>query len=474
LGLVQGERGELSLSTLHHWRDYDEPGPLTAAALADSRTAVHPFYRFDHATERLHRVALDARRAVGANGQASGFIAGELRSLEAIRTLPLSPDFADTKARELATARVLGSAQLRWDASASGALLLGADWSAGRLDNEHYRMLLGDANAYANASGERGELDASGEASRLAAGGFARYELRPTDALRITAGARLDWLRDAFTGKAPAAAEEYENTHVALSPQVGVNLRWLRTAHHEGHVFANAGRSFKAPTPDQLFDQRTIPVPFEPFRLQLSNPELEPARGVSYEVGLYQHARLVPDALAASLAIAAYQLDMEDELDIDLQTYRYVNIGRSRHRGLEAGLDVEGPRGFGAYASYTLQDARFRYGENHGNALKAIPRHSLAAGVRAGKRTGAAASLSVHSVRGIHLDDANTIELPGYTRVDARLAYQVSRVRLQAEVFNLLDREYSTTGYPDPAGTGEVYYYPAAGRVLQFGISTDW
>jgi len=31
-------------------------------------------------------------------------------------------------------------------------------------------------------------------------------------------------------------------------------------------VFLNAGRSFKAPTPDQLFDQRSIPVPFEPYR----------------------------------------------------------------------------------------------------------------------------------------------------------------------------------------------------------------
>ncbi|CAN5248954.1 hypothetical protein BH20GEM2_BH20GEM2_03030 [soil metagenome] len=45
---------------------------------------------------------------------------------------------------------------------------------------------------------------------------------------------------------------------------------------------------------------------------------------------------------------------------------------------------------------------------------------------------------------------------------------------LSLEVFNLLDREYSTTGFPDPAGSGVVYYDPAAGRTLQAGLSRGW
>jgi outer membrane receptor protein involved in Fe transport len=82
--------------------------------------------------------------------------------------------------------------------------------------------------------------------------------------------------------------------------------------------------------------------------------------------------------------------------------------------------------------------------------------------------------VAAHSAWGVWLDDANTSDLPGYTRVDARAAYGLGRVRLEAQVFNLLDRSYSTTGYPDPAGSGELYYYPAAGRVLQLGVSTSW
>ena len=477
LGLARGAQGELSLSTLHHWRVYDEPGPLTAAELAVSRTGAHPFYRFDAGNERLHRLSLDGRRLFGGRAELSGYLTGELRALEAVRTLPLAIDFADTKERVLHTGRLLGSAQVRIGDGAlpaAGALLLGADWSAGRLDNEHYGVVAGPADAYRGASSARGALDARGHGSRVAAAGFARYELRPRDALRLTAGARLDWLRDAFEAERPEPREAKENTHLAFSPQAGANLRWLHTERQEGHVFLNAGRSFKAPTPDQLFDQRSIPVPFEPYRLTLSNPDLEPARGTSIEAGLYHRASLVPSSLDASLSLAAYQLDMADELDIDLQSYRYVNIGRSRHRGLEAGLEVTAAGGPAAYASYTLQAVTFRNGEYRGNALKAIPRHAFAAGVRAGGSRGPAGSLGVHGARGIQLDDANTIELPGWTRCDARLSHGWRGLRLDVEVFNLLDREYSTTGYPDPAGSGTVFYYPAAGRVLQLGVTASW
>jgi iron complex outermembrane receptor protein len=159
---------------------------------------------------------------------------------------------------------------------------------------------------------------------------------------------------------------------------------------------------------------------------------------------------------------------------VDLQTFRYVNIGRSRHRGVEAALDLDGPGGIGAWGNYTLQSVTFRNGDHQGNALKAIPRHSLGTGLRMGSRSGLAGSVAAKSAWGIYLDDANTVRLPGYTRLDARLSYPIAGVRLDVEVFNLLDREYSTTGYPDPAGSDLVYYYPAAGRMLQLGVSSGW
>ena len=472
--MIGGEAGRLSLATLHHWRTLEHPGPLSGGELETSRTQFAPFYRFDRTGERFHRLALDGGFGLGAAAELTGYLVGEYHALDQIRTLPLSPDFADTKNRLLNTARLLGSTQVLLRSSRRGApgqLLLGVDGSWGTADNEYYGISTGDADAYRAGAGARGDLDARGQGDRLAIGAFARSEIRPSQAVRLTAGARVDWLRDAWEPRSPSEGDRTENTHLAFSPRAGVNMRYLSTARQEGHLFASAGGSFKAPTPDQLFDQRSIPVPFEPFRVTISNPELAPQRGTSVEAGLYHRAAVIPDALSGSLSLSVYQIDMRDELDVDLQTFRYVNIGRSRHRGVEAGLDLSVPDGPSAYANYTLQAVTFRRGDYTGNALKAIPRHSLGAGLRMGGDDGLAGSLAAHSAWGIHLDDANTVELPGYTRLDARASYPVFGVRLDLEVFNLLDREYSTTGYLDPAGTGIAYYFPTAGRMVRLGLS---
>ena len=70
----------------------------------------------------------------------------------------------------------------------------------------------------------------------------------------------------------------------------------------------------------------------------------------------------------------------------------------------------------------------------------------------------------------IRLDDANTRPLKAWTRLDGRASYPVAGVRLTLDVRNLLDRAYSTTGYPDPAGSGTLLLYPAAGRVVTVGL----
>ena len=75
---------------------------------------------------------------------------------------------------------------------------------------------------------------------------------------------------------------------------------------------------------------------------------------------------------------------------------------------------------------------------------------------------------------GMFLDDGNTRPIPGYTRVDARLALRIRAYTVSAGARNLFATTYSSTGFLDPAGTGEAYWYPAAGRVLELGIRAAW
>ena len=64
--------------------------------------------------------------------------------------------------------------------------------------------------------------------------------------------------------------------------------------HRRAMLWLSASRTFKAPTLDQLFDQRPIPIPFPPFSLTTSNPDLDPQRGTSVEAGIYHDALLGP------------------------------------------------------------------------------------------------------------------------------------------------------------------------------------
>jgi outer membrane receptor protein involved in Fe transport len=189
---------------------------------------------------------------------------------------------------------------------------------------------------------------------------------------------------------------------------------------------------------------------------------------------VYHRVSLVPGRLDARVALSAYQVDMRDELDFDLASFRYVNIGRSRHRGVEAGLTIGGPAATSAFVNYTRQDATSRLGEHSGRFLKAVPRRVVAAGVARASAAGVSASLTATSVGATYLDDANARTLPARTQVDARATYPVRGLTLSLDVRNLLGARYSSTGFPDPAGGPTTYYYPAATRVVMAGVGAGW
>jgi len=472
LALAAGPAGSLELRASTHWRRFDEPGPLLGAAAELDPTASDIFFRFDETDERSYRVGLDGSRMLGERARLSGSLLGELRHVDAVRTLALTPDFADTQERDLGTTRALATTQLAIEntgLAVADRLIVGVDASFGTLDSEYRVILRGDRSAYQGAAGGGGELDAAGSGERSAAAAFVQYALQPLAAVRVSLGVRADWLRDAYEARAPEPGQGIDATHAALSPRVGVNVAYLDTDTRSGHLYASAGRSFKAPTLDQLFDQRRLPVPFPPFAITTSNALLEPQHGTSLEVGVY-HAVSRPGGVHAELSVAAYQMDMEDELDFSIQELRYVNIGRSRHRGVEAGLTLQSS-GTGTLSfNYTRQDVTARAGEHAGRALKAIPGHFLSGGLGTAPFGELEVGLLVSHARDIWLDDANTLRLPAYTRVDARASHPLAGMRLFLDVRNVLDATYSTTGFPDPSGSGAVYYHPAAGRTVDLGV----
>jgi vitamin B12 transporter len=470
--LVANAATRLAVSLRSFDQRFDEPGPLLATLLAQDRSSSDALFRLDHTNDQGHALLLDGDRALGGRARLSATAGAEWRRTTAIRTLALAPGFGDTQERVAANTRASGTVQLDVaDSPLPGVdhLTLGADVARGGLDSKYYGIVSGNRAAHLAASGVRGSLKASGETSRLATALFEQYTVQVADPVRLSLGARLDWLSDDFD---PAGAKTVTASHTAFSPKVGLNVRYAQSAHGSGNVYVSASGTFKAPTLDQLFDQRAIPVSFPPFAITTSNALLQPQRGGNVEAGIYRIAQL-GESVRGSASLDAYQMDMRDELDFDVQALRYVNIGRSRHRGIESGVTISVPR-TSVFANYTLQAATSRSGSDAGKYLKAIPRHTLSVGVTAMPGAGLATGFSVTNSRGAYLDDANTIEMPQWTRVDARLEGTRAGVTVFAEARNLFDAKYSTTGFQDPAGSGQAYFYPAAGRVISLGLRRGW
>jgi outer membrane receptor protein involved in Fe transport len=442
--------------------------------LNTNRTYGDLLFQFDRLVDRNQEIGLDGSRRIGSRATINWFATTEWRTTTNVRTVALAPGFGDTKHRDARLRRTLGSIQVHLANGLlpiPGAVVAGAEYGVGSVDSRYFLVASGDYDAYANATGGRGELDASADAGRSGGAAFLQYAARPMPRVRFTVGARYDWLDDSFDPVSPAGQTGSDVTHEAFSPKAGVNVRYLDRGTTTGNVYVTAGRSFKAPTLDQLFDVRNLPVPFPPFSIRSSNANLKPQTGTNVEAGIYQTATF-GGGIVGSLAASVYQMEMTDEIDFDVATLSYGNIAESRHRGAELGARVIGPGTISSFASYTLQAATIEAGDNTGNQLKAIPRHTVSAGASFSPIDRVQTGVNLTRVGEAFIDDANTRTLPAYTRVDARLGVRISAYEVFGEARNLFGAKYNTTGFLDPSGSGTAYYYPAAERVLMLGVRT--
>lgn len=455
--LTRQFRGTLNVS----WRNFEEPGPVLENLRQDGSES-DPRFRDDGGTDAEWGATIDHDGVLGAGGTArTTFRVGQHR-LDLVRTLPLTPDFGDTRERELRTLQLGLATQLDLTPTilppGFDRVSAGVSADLGTIDSRYYSDNNGNRTA-----------DASGDGRRATLAGFLHLAATPVERVRFTFGVRADLLSDAFVPD--GGIENFSATHFAFSPRMGLNFRYAA----DGNAWISASRTFKAPTLDQLFDQRPIPVPFPPFTATTSNPDLDPQRGTGVEAGLYQDLSVANTRLGVSLTL--YQLDMRDELDFDVQTLRYVNIARSRHRGTEAG--VTATRGIiSGYASLTIQDAISRAGANTGNRLKAVPGQIMAAGITISPTTLGTVSIAVARNADMYLDDASRgrppvqsrERIPAWTRVDAQFSRSVGPLEFTAGARNLLDERYDATAFLDPSGSGQRYVYPAAGRVVTLGV----
>jgi outer membrane cobalamin receptor len=446
-GGIDGRLGDLSWRWTADggWRRRDDPGSLGRDVFRRDPYSSDPLYRFDGAERRDGSTAITLRHQ-SPLWLPQARIALALRDEDLVRTILLAPGVADRRARALSTVAVRGSLEGERVLGATRMVTLrfGTDASRERLDTA-YRSV--------SMSGLVQDVNSHVAGHRIRTGLFASSAWEATSRVRLSAGLRWDNVDDG-SFRVPTFGVKR-----AWAPRAGVSLQ-LNDARTLS-LFAQASRAFKVPTLEQLFDPRPYPD-FRGGTFTISNPQLVPQRATSIEAGLSGSG-------PARWSLVAYRARVDDEIDFDVRTFSYANIGESRHTGLE----LQGETTWGRFSpsiSYVLSRVTEAGSDRQ---LKNVPRHrlSFAAGVELPWTLHAYARFE-HSA-GAFLDDENAVRTSTPSTMDLRVRRPFGRHALFVDVFNVTADQYEEYGFTlrDFASRLVPYMYPGAPRAVRAGLT---
>jgi iron complex outermembrane receptor protein len=303
---------------------------------------------------------------------------------------------------------------------------------------------------------------------------FLQAQWQPDHRLTLDAGLRYDWLAFSVTDR--HLTDGVDNSGTTDEHALNGNLGLAWDVSPRLNAYGQLSTAFETPTTTELVSTASGGVGL--------NTALGPQRATSIELG----ARAAVGTVG--LTIAAFHIDVRDAItqqrEIGGRAF-FANAGRTRNRGLEAGLSAALRPRFTLTASYTLADYTFtdykiRNGSTvdtlDGNRLAGVPQHFLRAGLRAGPLSGLTLDLDQLFSSSIYADDANTVSVDGWgagvTNLRVAWAGNLAAIRLTPflSVSNLFDRRY--VGSVTINGFGGRVLEPSPGRYLFLGTGIGW
>lgn len=451
LSFALSDRAELFADLIYADVDEDLPGALTRQEFesdprqANAQNVIGDWGRF----YEFGRVAAGVRRQVGARGELSAVVHGQVRDT-------IHPIFQvlDQDSRNF-------GAELRYERRGEpGARLesvvVGLAPQIGSADESRF----------ANVAGESGALVSRFETEAENLGLYAEAGIRLTGELSLLLGARADRAERTYTDRFLTDGDRSdERAFEAVSPKVG--LLWQAAPGVQ--VFGNVSRSYEPPL---LLELTGFGAPgFLP---------VEPQDTWQVEIGTRGGAgRLAWD-------VAVYDAEIDDEIvNRNLRPFpgapftvpSYRNAERSRHRGVELGLDADLARSWLAEgdslrwrSAYTWSEFRFVDDPDFGdNDLPGAPEHLLRAELRYRHARGWWLAPTLDwSPDEYWVDSANTVESDAYAALHLGAGTPLGPVEVVAELTNLADEVYSASVQVDSADGR--FFEPSTPRSAYLGI----
>ncbi len=277
----------------------------------------------------------------------------------------------------------------------------------------------------------------------------------------------LDW-RERVTLVAGFRLDESSTFGTEVNPRVGMAYRLPAI---ETKLRASYGTGIKAPS----FFENFVSSPFA-----VGNPDLDPERSESWEVGFDQP--LPFDDYPVELSATYFSADFEDLIGFVFgSTPSFLNIQRARSRGVEVGMRITTPIGIGFRGSYTYLDTTvLDPGASggtlfvEGEPLLRRPEHSGAFTIDYSvERWTAGFNLTIKGSsidRDFNADPGGArVRLDGYTKADIAVAYSLFENQLGMQSFsitakgqNVFDEDYE-----------EAFGFSTAGASFLIGFRAE-
>lgn len=257
------------------------------------------------------------------------------------------------------------------------------------------------ARQFVNAGGERGSLTADARQTARTVTSYGELRVRPFERFTLLAGGiYISGERKIDNKLAPARSGRAGFD--AFAPKFGVLFEPVDAVQ----IYANYSRSVELPGFSELSQTPASGLPgFTPVGSQ---------KAWTFELGTRGASGI------AAWDITAYRSEVEGEMlqfaiaaDIPAATF---NAGRTRHQGIEAGLDLQPWPWLRLRQVYQLNDFRFRGDRQFGdNRLPVVPKHHYRAELRLGTERLSITPNIEWVPRGAWADYRNTMRVPGYT-----------------------------------------------------------
>ncbi|MEK7263801.1 MAG: TonB-dependent receptor, partial [Bacteroidota bacterium] len=437
----------------------EDPGPLTPDSIQSDRLAANPFFLSDVKKENRMNSRVHYSNNFSEKLQLRGSIYYNQRDADNIQTYLTGIIFwpADTKER-LIENRIFGiEAQGTLEQTIEyidNKFVFGGELEIGNLRSTYFDYDVTDKM--------RGDWKSNGEGKRTHIGFYVHDEVPIIPTVKLNAGFRFDNFNDAYD------VVSAEPSYSAFSPKIGINYLFHTEIENDvpvytGNTYLNIARSFKAPTLDQLFDQRF------PEMLSPSNPKLLPQNSWNFEIGVYQRGRIIERKMYGELLTSLYSNSVQDEIDFDVTSFKYTNLSQTIHNGFEAGFKLHWIPNISAFVNYTFTSVTFKGGLNDGKKLKGVPTSTFAFGGTY-KYQNVAGTITLNTYGGRYLDDNNIYYLQGSTEMNVRISYKRRNLRGYIDMDNILNTKFNQWGYT--LGNQE-YLYPHAPSSIRIGIEAS-